>query len=125
MLRRLLLAFTVALFGLAPNISAQCSDLDIQTRQDPSGSFQIVRIIITSTLSEAPHALVLSMAPGKTILDLGGSELVLGLEAPMRVVRLGPSDSNGQLVRFMRVPPDLDVVLYTQSVGFWLGLNDG
>lgn len=124
MLRRLLLAFTVALFGLASNATAQCSDLDLRTRSTEAESFQLVRIGLSRTLPEAPHVLVISQAPGRTLVNLGGSQLLLGLQAPLRTMRLGPSDENGRLVRYLRARPDLNLVLYAQTVGVQVGLDD-
>jgi len=124
MIRRFLLALSVALVGLASSSSAQCSELDIQTRLDPSETFQAVRIAVSSSIPEAPHVLVLSRAPGETVLDLGGSKLVLDLASPLRAMRLGTSDRNGELVRLMRMPADLGITIYAQTVGFGVGIRD-
>ena len=109
----------VASACLALSVAAQspCSTLSITTTPDPVRAVQTVQIDLNGNLPGTPVIMAVSTNTGATKVNLRSfGTIVLGLQSPFTTTLLGVTDTQGDLQRVLRLPVNMGITRYTQTV---------
>lgn len=111
------LCLAAACLALPGTSQGTCSALSVSTVLDPLAPVQTLMFDLVGTTPSSPAVLAISANTGTSVVNMRAfGTLVLGLARPFNTVLLGLTDGKGDLTRTYRVPANLGITRYVQTI---------